>query len=70
MTPSEGMKHLAILILAALLMGCAGNSVDTDFRRKVQESDTSLSGSYDGKKDVGGVMVGEKLIFRDPDAKP
>lgn len=62
------MKTLfACLIVATIFTGCAGTALDTDFRRKVSESDTTLNGAFDPVSKTTSGQVSNKLIFRDPD---
>lgn len=67
-------KYIASLILVSALtdlfclVGCAGTAADTDFRRKVQESDTTLNGSFDPNTKVTSGQITNRLVFRNPDS--
>jgi hypothetical protein len=62
------MKTLAFIAIAttAILTGCAGTSVDTDFRQKVSEVDACAKADYDVQTQNASGNVLTKVFFRDP----
>lgn len=65
----ESMKLILLLsslALLALCTGCAGTRADTDFRTKVESTDTKLNGNYDAATGNSSGGIEEQIHFRDP----
>ena len=65
------MKLNSLIIVTALVApfmfaGCAGSTVDRDFRSKVKSDTIDVQGTYDPVRKAAGGEIRNTLEFRDP----